>query len=188
MTANSTSGNPAIISTNPTVEVAGTSASLATSFSNLAETGDYFRVRLYDTDKPFAIITARLGRETGEKFVPVLASALRGKGYLTISFIIMPLNFEGPEVDARSLDSFEKINECSDILLSVFLQSIANTNPTYGFSDLFDAADSIVRETADHLAEGFLSGKSIRDIMSSLDDFHRVLSKEVMVVKSPIIP
>lgn len=113
MTANNTSGNPAIISTNPTVEVAGTSASLANSFSNLAETGDYFRVRLYDTDKPFAIITSRLGRETG---------------------------------------------------------------------------DTIVRDTADHLAEGFLVGKPIRDIMSSLDDFHRVLSKEVMVVKSPVSP
>ncbi len=98
-------------------------------------------------------ITAGMGGGTGTGAAPVIASAAREMGILTVAIVTIPFRFEGPE---RINQAIEGINELKDHVDSLLVINNEKLREIYGnlkVSNAFEKADDVLAIAAKGIAE-----------------------------------
>jgi len=98
-------------------------------------------------------ITAGMGGGTGTGAAPVIASAAREMGILTVAIVTIPFRFEGPD---RVNQAIEGINELKDHVDSLLVINNEKLREIYGnlkVSNAFEKADDVLAIAAKGIAE-----------------------------------
>jgi len=98
-------------------------------------------------------ITAGMGGGTGTGAAPVIASAAKEMGILTVAIVTIPFRFEGPE---RINQAIEGINEMKDHVDSLLVINNEKLREIYGnlkVSNAFEKADDVLAIAAKGIAE-----------------------------------
>ena len=92
-------------------------------------------------------IAAGMGGGTGTGAAPVIASAARAKGILTIGVVTKPFTFEGGRRLRAADQGLEALQQCVDTLIVIPNQNLFRVaNPTTTFKAAFDLADEVLQE------------------------------------------
>ncbi len=98
-------------------------------------------------------ITAGMGGGTGTGAAPVIASAAKEMGILTVAIVTIPFRFEGPD---RVNQAIEGINELKDHVDSLLVINNEKLREIYGnlkVSNAFEKADDVLAIAAKGIAE-----------------------------------
>ncbi len=98
-------------------------------------------------------ITAGMGGGTGTGAAPIIASAAKEMGILTVAIVTIPFRFEGPD---RVNQAIEGINELKDHVDSLLVINNEKLREIYGnlkVSNAFEKADDVLAIAAKGIAE-----------------------------------
>ncbi len=127
-----------------------------------------------------AFITAGMGGGTGTGAAPVIASAARELGILTVGVVTRPFNFEGARRSRLADKGIEELSQYVDTLIVVPNQNlfrIANEKTT--FADAFKMADDVlhsgVRSVTDLMIMPGLINLDFADVRTVMDGMGKAM-------------
>jgi cell division protein FtsZ len=100
-----------------------------------------------------AFITAGMGGGTGTGAAPVIASAAKEMGILTVGIVTIPFAFEGPERIQHAIRGINEIKDHVDSLLVINNDKLREIYGNLKISEAFSRADDVLATAAKGIAE-----------------------------------
>jgi len=98
-------------------------------------------------------VTAGMGGGTGTGAAPVIASAARELGILTVGIVTVPFGFEGRKRRTQAEDGIEKMREAVDTLLVINNEKLREMYGNLTLGNAFAQADDVLSSAAKGIAE-----------------------------------
>ena len=98
-------------------------------------------------------ITAGMGGGTGTGAAPVIASAAKEMGILTVAIVTIPFRFEGPERINQAIDGINELKDHVDSLLVINNEKLREIYGNLTVSKSFEKADDVLAIAARGIAE-----------------------------------
>ncbi len=98
-------------------------------------------------------VTAGMGGGTGTGAAPVIASAAREMGLLTVGIVTLPFNFEGKRRKEQSEEGIREMRESVDTLLVICNDRLREMYGNLNLSNAFAQADDVLATAAKGIAE-----------------------------------
>jgi cell division protein FtsZ len=98
-------------------------------------------------------ITAGMGGGTGTGAAPVIASAAKEMGILTVAIVTIPFRFEGPERINQAIDGINELKDHVDSLLVINNEKLREIYGNLTVSKSFEKADDVLAIAAKGIAE-----------------------------------
>ena len=98
-------------------------------------------------------VTAGMGGGTGTGAAPVIASAAKELGILTVGIITVPFKFEGKKRRTQAEDGIEKMREAVDTLLVINNDKLREMFGNLSLVNAFEQADDVLAIAAKGIAE-----------------------------------
>ncbi len=98
-------------------------------------------------------VTAGMGGGTGTGAAPVIASAAREMGLLTVGIVTLPFNFEGKRRQEQAEEGIREIRENVDTLLIICNDRLREMYGNLNLSNAFAQADDVLATAAKGIAE-----------------------------------
>jgi cell division protein FtsZ len=98
------------------------------------------------TGADLVFITAGMGGGTGTGAAPVVASAAKEMGILTVSVVSKPFDFEGAHRTLNAEIGIKNLEQFVDANIVVPNQKLVETYPTMGMKETFKKADEVLQQ------------------------------------------
>ena len=98
-------------------------------------------------------ITAGMGGGTGTGAAPVIASAAKEMGILTVAIVTIPFRFEGPERINQAIEGINQLKDHVDSLLVINNEKLREIYGNLTVSKSFEKADDVLAIAAKGIAE-----------------------------------
>lgn len=98
-------------------------------------------------------ITAGMGGGTGTGAAPVIASAAKEMGILTVAIVTIPFRFEGPERINQAIEGINALKDHVDSLLVINNEKLREIYGNLTVSKSFEKADDVLAIAAKGIAE-----------------------------------
>ena len=98
-------------------------------------------------------ITAGMGGGTGTGAAPVIASAAKEMGILTVAIVTIPFRFEGPERINQAINGINELKDHVDSLLVINNEKLREIYGNLTVSKSFEKADDVLAIAAKGIAE-----------------------------------
>jgi cell division protein FtsZ len=98
-------------------------------------------------------ITAGMGGGTGTGAAPVIASAAKEMGILTVAIVTIPFRFEGPDRINQAIDGINALKDHVDSLLVINNEKLREIYGNLTVSKSFEKADDVLAIAARGIAE-----------------------------------
>ena len=98
-------------------------------------------------------ITAGMGGGTGTGAAPVIASAAKEMGILTVAIVTIPFRFEGPDRINQAIEGINALKDHVDSLLVINNEKLREIYGNLRVSNAFEKADDVLAIAAKGIAE-----------------------------------
>ena len=112
-----------------------------TTHRDAAEESESDIVALFNDDTKMAIIVAGMGGDTGTDAAPIVARIAREASLLTVGFVSIPFQFEGPQKHLKALKGVEEMRKHVDALFIIDNQCLTEIYNDLDQTNAFDTAD-----------------------------------------------
>lgn len=100
--------------------------------------------KILDSKTKMVFITAGMGGGTGTGAAPVIASAARQKGILTVAVVTLPFKDEGNGSMSKALEGIHELQRCVDSLLIINNEKIYDVYGNLMIQDAFPKTDEVL--------------------------------------------
>ncbi len=108
---------------------------------------------LLESNTNMVFITAGMGGGTGTGAAPVIASAAKEMGILTVAIVTIPFRFEGPERINQAIEGINALKDHVDSLLVINNEKLREIYGNLKVSNAFEKADDVLAIAAKGIAE-----------------------------------
>ena len=110
-------------------------------------------VKVFDPETRMVFITAGMGGGTGTGAAPIIASAARELGILTVGIVTLPFIFEGRKRKQQAEKGIEELRGAVDTLLIINNDKLRQMFGNLKMSEVFAQADNVLTIAAKGIAE-----------------------------------
>jgi len=109
--------------------------------------------KVLSSNTNMVFITAGMGGGTGTGAAPVIASAAKEMGILTVAIVTIPFRFEGPERVNQAIEGINALKDHVDSLLVINNEKLREIYGNLKVSNAFEKADDVLAIAAKGIAE-----------------------------------
>lgn len=109
--------------------------------------------KILEKNTKMLFITAGMGGGTGTGAAPVIASAAKNLGILTVGIVTLPFSFEGRKRHIQAIQGIEELKKHVDTLLIICNDKLRELHGDLKLSEAFHQADNILTTAAKGIAE-----------------------------------
>lgn len=110
-------------------------------------------VKIFDAETRMVFITAGMGGGTGTGAAPIIATAARELGILTVGIVTLPFIFEGRKRKQQAEKGIEELRGAVDTLLIINNDKLRQMFGNLKMSEVFAQADNVLTIAAKGIAE-----------------------------------
>ncbi len=109
--------------------------------------------KIFDPETRMVFITAGMGGGTGTGAAPIIATAAREMGILTVGIVTLPFLFEGRKRKQQAEKGIEELRGAVDTLLIINNDKLRQMFGNLKMSEVFEQADNVLTIAAKGIAE-----------------------------------